>query len=638
MCGIAGWVDYSRDLTHERRVVEAMGATMACRGPDDAGSWGCPHALFAHRRLVVVDPRGGRQPMIRRRGEDVYVVVYNGELYNTGELRSELVALGHRFEGYSDTEVLLRSYMAWGPRCVEKLNGIFAFAVWDDARQRLFLARDRLGVKPLFYAQRGAGLLFASELKALLAHPAVPPELDAEGLAEVLVMGPGRTPGHGVFRGVRELRPGWYLVAEPDGAVPVAGDSAGEGPGVPVLTRPARARLRSGPYWALESRPHRDDLETTVATVRELLEDSVRRQLVSDVPIGVLLSGGIDSSAVTAFAAPALRERGMAVRTFSVDYADNARHFRPSEFQPDPDAPWVQRVARHLGTVHRSVVVDSGELVDALDRAVLARDLPGMADVDASLLLFSREVKKEATVALSGECADEVFGGYPWFWREEDLSAPTFPWTRRLEVRLGLLSPEVVAAIRPEEYLAQRYREALAEVPRLEGEPPRPARLREVAYLSLTRFMATLLDRKDRMSMAVGLEVRVPYCDHRIVEYVWNVPWPMKFCGGREKGLLRRALQGVLPEDVLARRKSPYPKTHHPAYAEGVRRRLRAILDDPSSPLRLLVDGRAARELVEGGADALDVPWYGQLMTGPQLMAYLVQLDTWMRAYRVSLP
>ncbi|MEW6045511.1 MAG: asparagine synthase C-terminal domain-containing protein, partial [Bacillota bacterium] len=444
---------------------------------------------------------------------------------------------------------------------------------------------------------------------------------------EVLVVGPGRTPGHGVFCGVHELKPGWWLLFERDVA-----SSAGPGP------RPVRGRLRTLPYWSLQSHPHLDDLETTVATVRELLADSVQRQLVSDVPVCTLLSGGIDSSGVTALAAEAFRRRAMPpVRTFSVDYTGSEEHFRPSEFQPNADGPWVQRVSRYLGTDHRRVVIDTQALAEALDSAVRARDLPGMADVDSSLLLFSREIKREATVALSGECADEVFGGYPWFRREEDLNADTFPWTRMAEVRIRLLAPEIAAAIRRAGYLDRRYREALDEVPRLPGEPPREARLREIAYLSLTRFMPTLLDRKDRMSMAVGLEVRVPYCDHRLVEYVWNVPWWMKFCDGREKGLLRRALAGVLPEDVLARRKSPYPKTHNPAYAEAVRRRLRDILADPESPLLRLVDVAAVRHLVDGGVDAVQVPWYGQLMTGPQLMAYLVQVNTWLREYRVTL-
>lgn len=611
MCGIAGWIDWEVDLTKQKDVVDAMGATLACRGPDECGTWFSPRAGLAHRRLVVVDPAGGGQPMVRRRGEDVFVIVYNGELYNTPDLRRELEVRGYTFRGHSDTEVLLTAYIEWGPGCLERLNGIFAFGVWSETGQSLFLARDRLGVKPLFYAQRGHGLLFGSELKALLAHPAVEPAVDAEGLAEIFVMGPGRTPGHGVFQGVAEVKPGHWLLFN-------------------------RKGLHHHRYWTLESRPHENGLETTAAHVRELLRDTVERQLVADVPVCTLLSGGLDSSAVTAFASGAFARAGLgAIHTYSVDYAGNDRYFTPNEFQPDADAPWAHRVSAFLGTRHRAVLIDTPELAEALKVVVRARDLPGMADIDSSLYLFCREVKQEATVALSGEAADEVFGGYPWFRREEDLNADSaFPWARMTRERARLLSPELAALIRPEEYMSERYHEALSEVSRLPGEDPRQARIREISYLSLTRFMPTLLDRKDRMSMAVGLEVRVPYCDHRLVQYVWNVPWAMKSCDGRAKGLLRRALAGVLPNDVLGRCKSPYPKTHHPAYLDAVRGWVLRILDDPASPLRPLVNVEAVRDVARSAA-RLNLPWYGQLMTGPQLLAYLAQVDLWLREYRV---
>ncbi|RKO65541.1 asparagine synthase (glutamine-hydrolyzing) [Desulfofundulus salinus] len=611
MCGITGWIDWEEDLTRQKTVLEDMAATLACRGPDAAGVWLSPRAALAHRRLIVVDPAGGGQPMIRRRGERRYIITYNGELYNTPELRQELEARGYRFQGHSDTEVLLTAFMEWGKECVPRLNGIFAFAIWDEEEQSLFMARDRLGVKPLFYTQRGSAFIFGSELKALLAHPGVQPEVDAEGLAEIFVLGPGRTPGHGVFRGVKELRPGHCLVYDHRG-------------------------MHIYRYWALESHPHLDDLDTTADKVGWLLQDAVRRQLVADVPVCTLLSGGLDSSAISAFAAAAFQKNGTGqLRTFSVDYVDNDRHFRPNQFEPDSDARWVGQVSHFLGTHHRTVLIDAPQLVEALSAAVQARDLPGMADVDASLLLFCREVKKEATVALSGECADEIFGGYPWFRREDALAAQTFPWALITGERTRLLSPELLAMIRPEEYVAQRYRDTLAEVPRLPGENPREARIREMFYLNLNWFMATLLDRKDRMSMATGLEVRVPFCDHRLVEYAWNIPWEMKSCGGVEKGILRRALAGVLPQEVLLRRKSPYPKTHHPAYFEAVRRWLLDILDDPASPLLPFIDVEAVRQFARLDAPAMNMPWYGQLMRGPQLLAYLIQIDTWLREYRV---
>ncbi|MEX2356669.1 MAG: asparagine synthase (glutamine-hydrolyzing) [Thermaerobacterales bacterium] len=612
MCGIAGWIDWQADLTHSRPVVAGMARTLTSRGPDAGGVWVSKNAALAHRRLIVIDPEGGAQPMVRQRGGKPVVLNYNGELYNTGDLRHQLEQLGHRFEGHSDTEVLLAAFLEWDHDAVERLNGIFAFALWDEGRKQLILVRDRLGVKPLFYARRGSSLIFASELKGLLAHPLVEPVIDSGGLAEIFAIGPARTPGHGVFRGIEELKPGCMMVVDTDGA-------------------------RTRTYWSLESRPHTDDQETTSETVRELLRDTVERQLVSDVPICTLLSGGLDSSALTAFAALAYRRSDSGpIHTFSIDYADNDRYFRPSDFQPNADAPWVGKVADRYGTVHHPIVIDTPELVDALTDAMRARDLPGMADIDASLLLFCREIKKQATVALSGECADEVFGGYPWFHRQESLAAATFPWSLRLAERTRIFSGALTEAIHPESYVDERYRQALAEAPLLAGESPAAARIREIFHLSLFRWMPTLLDRKDRMSMAAGLEVRVPFCDHRLVEYAWNIPWDMKMTGDMEKGILRHALTGLLPDDVLKRRKSPFPKTHNPAYLTAVKDWVQEILADPNAPIRPLVDSGQVRQVAEEAAHTRR-PWFGQLMAGPQMLAYLGQINTWLREYRIRL-
>lgn len=611
MCGIAGWVDWERDLSTAGTVLEEMVKVLIPRGPDESGFWLARHAAMGHRRLVVVDPAGGGQPMIRKHGDDTFCLIYNGELYNTIELRRELESRGYAFTGHSDTEVLLVSFIEWGEECVYRLNGIYAFGIWSEKEQSLFLARDRLGVKPLFYTRLRNGLLFASEIKALLAHGEVEPAVDAEGLAEIFGLGPSRTPGHGVFKGLSELRPGYYMVCN--------------GRGV---------RMRR--YWKLESRPHRDDLATTVAKVRALLQDTVERQLVADVPVCALLSGGLDSSAITAFAAAAFRKAGNPeIHTYSIDYRDNDRYFTPNSFQPDSDAPWIKLMVDFLGSKHHYVTVDTPQLTEALTDAVRARDLPGMADVDSSLLLFCREIKKGATVGLSGESADEVFGGYPWFHRHEALLADNFPWLTALEGRERILSPEVLKTVKPREYVVERYRQTINEAPRLPGEDPLEARRREISYLNIIWFLTTLLDRKDRMSMATGLEVRVPYCDHRIVEYVWNIPWEMKTCGGREKGLLRKALEGVLPQEVLERKKSPYPKTHNPNYLKAVQTRLSEVLNDKGSPLLPLINIEVVKDLLAKG-DFFSRPWFGQLMTGPQFFAYLIQVDFWLREYRVK--
>ncbi|MEW5921501.1 MAG: asparagine synthase (glutamine-hydrolyzing) [Bacillota bacterium] len=613
MCGLAGWVDWERDLTREKKILENMLQRLNPRGPDDGGTWFSPRAAFGHRRLVVVDPEGGKQPMIRNAGGRTYVISYNGELYNTAELRNELEKRGHIFYSRnSDTEVLLAAFMEWGPACLPRLNGIFAFAVWDSTREQLFLARDRLGVKPLFYSIQGCSLLFGSELKALLAHPAVAAELDREGLAEIFAMGPSRTPGHGVFKGIYELKPAHYLLYD-------------------------RRGLSLRQYWKLNSRPHTDTLDETSVKVQALLQDAVERQLVSDVPICTLLSGGLDSSAISAFAAARFREYGQQpLRTYAVDYEDNEKHFRADSFQPDADACWVEKVSAYLGTRHQNIVLNNHRVAESLDQAVQARDLPGMTDIDSSLYLFCAEVKKDATVALSGEAADEIFGGYPWFHREVKGNGVAFPWITALDERMALLAPELVSLIRPREYTEGRYRETLETVDPLPGEDARNARIRNLFHLNIVWFMSTLLDRKDRMSMACGLEVRVPFCDHHLVEYVWNIPWEMKNCDNREKGILRRALHGVLPPQVLARRKSPYPKTHHPAYLAAVKQRLMEIINDPAAPLLPLINAAALKSLLRSrGQLKISRPWFGQLMGEAQFYAYLIQVDTWLRQYRI---
>ncbi|MGA8942370.1 MAG: asparagine synthase (glutamine-hydrolyzing) [Thermoactinomyces sp.] len=611
MCGITGWIDFTKDLTREKKILQQMNRTLANRGPDAEGTWFSPHAAFGHQRLIVIDPEGGVQPMVKIKDGRKFVITYNGQLYNMEELRLKLLSLGHSLSTRSDTELILTAYIQWGEECPGYLNGIFAFAIWDEQRQTCFMARDRIGVKPLFYTKVGDSFLFGSELKSLLAHPSVEPVIDDQGLAELLVMGPARTPGCGIFKNVYELCPGHYLQFGRDG-------------------------IRTEAYWELTSRHHEDDLETTAGKVRELFEDAVKRQLVSDVPVGTLLSGGLDSSAISACAAKVFQEeqRGT-LHTFSVDYIDNDKYFHVNEFQPNSDAPWAELMAERIQSEHHVVMLDNFELFDSLIKAMEARDLPGMADVDASLLLFSREIRKEIKVVLSGESADEVFGGYPWFHREEMVNADTFPWARLVAKRIPFISPEIKKRIRPLEYVEARYQEALSEVPRLSEDNAVEARMREMFYLNLTRWMPTLLDRKDRMSMACGLEVRVPFCDHHLVEYVWNIPWRIKKYGNREKGLLRYALRDLLPREIVERKKSPYPKTHHPDYLRLMKKQIRQLLDTPSAPLFQVLDRREVENFMNQDLTQLHLPWFGQLMNVPALLAYWWQLNEWMKRYKV---
>ncbi|NLI90867.1 MAG: asparagine synthase (glutamine-hydrolyzing) [Peptococcaceae bacterium] len=612
MCGIVGWLDWNRDLTSSGSIIDGMVDTLVPRGPDARGQWLYDHIAFGHSRLAVVDIEGGKQPMTRTRDGRSFTITYNGELYNTEDLRKELLLKGYVFQGHSDTEVLLLSYIEWGCDSVHKLNGIFAFGIWDSFNESLFLARDRMGVKPLFYFPQSDSLIFASEIKALLAHPQIPAEIDEEGLAELFMIAPARTPGNGVIKNIKELKPAHCLLM-------------------------SRRGVTIWPYWQLESKPHEDNLETTIEKVRYLVIDAITRQLVSDVPLGTLLSGGLDSSIITAIAANQYKEQNQVLSTFSVDYVDNHKYFQANDYQPNPDAPWIEKMSRHFSTDHHAFYFDTPELIRSLEDAVLARDLPGMADVDSSLLLFSRKIKENVTVGLSGECADEIFGGYPWFHRQDLQNAGTFPWASHIDTRLQVISPEISKQIDPQNYVAGRYEEALQEIPSKQADKGQDNVFTRIGYLTLTRFMPTLLDRKDRMTMATGLEVRVPFCDHRIVEYVWNIPWEIKNYQGREKGLLRLAMEGILPEDILWRKKSPYPKTHNPQFLSGVRQKLLAVLDDPSSPLKDLVNRKYITEIAENPSSNANKPWFGQLMDTPRLFAFLYQLDFWFRRYKVRI-
>lgn len=613
MCGITGFLDWKRDLHQDAELLAAMTACLTPRGPDAEGTWIKLPCAFGHRRLSVMDPENGAQPMIIEEEAATFAIVYNGEIYNAPELKNELIQRGRHFKTTCDTEVLLQAYMEWGPESVSKLNGIFAFAIWDSVRDHVFFARDRLGVKPLFYSNVAGTLVFGSELKAVLKHPKVQPVIGKEGLSEIMMLGPARTPGHGVFEDIHELKPGHTMIWNRDG-------------------------LRISTYWQLEAIPHTDSVADTATNIRTLLQDTMDRQLISDVPVCTLLSGGLDSSALTALAVDYYRRTGQGqVHTFSVDYVDNDKFFTAHSYQPGADAPWIKRMVDELGTAHHSISFDTPELVDALNAATLARDLPGMADVDSSLLLFCKEIKKHATVAISGEAADEVFGGYPWFHREELLNAGTFPWAVAGELRASLLAPEVADYIQPKAYMKRRYEEAISEVPSLHGENENEILMRNMSYINITRFMPTLLDRKDRMSMGAGLEVRVPFCDHRLVQYVWNIPWHIKATGDREKGILRLALEGILPDDVLYRKKSPYPKTHNPAYLAAVKGQMLQVLEDPSSPILPLINVQKIRELATSPDSSSNLPWFGQLMSGPQLFAYLTQVNHWLKSYHVSI-
>lgn len=606
MCGIAGEVSFSSSVIKNKDSFLKMQKVLAPRGPDQNGLYLNDNVALIHSRLCVIDIENGIQPMTARYSEKEYTLVYNGELYNTEEVRNELKQYGHKFVGHSDTEVVLKSYIQWKENCVDKFNGIFAFAVWDVSEQRLFFARDRIGVKPLFYTVVNNSFIFGSEIKAILAHKYTEPVIDENSIAEIMFIGPGRTPGCGVFKGINEIKPaccGYY----------------------------SKSGIKIKKYWTLKDREHTDTLEQTIEKVRELVKDAITRQLVSDVPVGTFLSGGLDSSIISSIANSYFKEKNQQLKTFSVTYEDNDKFFKTSKFQPNSDTEYIKMMVEYLGCKHHLITLNNKDLADALFEAVNARDLPGMSDVDSSLLLFCKEIKKHCTVALSGECADEIFGGYPWYRDKEIRAINGFPWAQSTHYRKTFLKDDIKVPD-AESYVYSRYKDTLINTSKINGISPLESRMKEMMKLNLDWFMQTLLDRKDRMSMYNALEVRVPFCDYRIAEYLYSVPWGYKDYNSYEKGLLRKAVEGILPHEVLWRKKSPYPKTHNPEYLKIVSNLLKEIIENSSSPVLSFIKKSELEKLLNTEKHE---PWYGQLMTTPQTIAYFIQINYWLEKYKI---
>ena len=610
MCGIAGFVNLKKDISSYKNLLSQMTDELYKRGPDEEGHYLKEHVALGHKRLIVIDPDGGKQPMIERYSFGEYVITYNGQIYNTKELKQTLSENGFVFNTNSDTEVLLKSYIHYGNNVVHHLNGIFSFAIWNSSTEELFLARDHFGVKPLFYTILNDNFIFASELKAIFKFPNVLKILDKQGISELFGIGPAHTSGFTVYKNIFEIKPSHFAIYNKTG-------------------------LHIERYWKLKSKPHTENFEDTCSHLKYLIDDSINRQLVSDVPLCTFLSGGLDSSILTKLIGNYRKSNGLSpISTYSVDYVDNDKNFVKSDFQPNSDNYYINLMTENSYSTNQKVVLDTPALADALEDAMIARDVPGMADVDSSLLLFCKQVKQEHTVTLMGECADEIFGGYPWFFREDALKSGTFPWSIAVSERQHILNPSIAEKIDLKNYIDYRYNESLAEVETLDSDSIETAEKRKISYLTINWFMQTLLERGDRMGMYSGLEIRVPFCDYRIAEYMWNVPWEIKALNGREKGLLRYVFKDVLPKEIVERKKSPYPKTHNPTYLAKVKSMLSEIMSNSNAPINSLLNRDYILEIIETDGKAFSRPWFGQLMTGPQLMAYLCQVNMWLEKYK----
>lgn len=604
MCGIAGILTPSIDLRNEKPLIENISRTLKMRGPDAKGEYITPQVALIHRRLSVIDVENGNQPM--RFGK--YIIVYNGELYNTEEIRDELKSHGYKFDTHCDTEVVLKAYDKWQNDSVSKLNGIFAYAIYNSEDNSLFLARDRIGVKPCFYSKVGDLFAFASRISSLLCIPQIKPIVNEDGLNEIFMLGPAKTIGKAIFRDIDELPPAHYLTYK-NGKISVA------------------------QYWKLQARPNNETVDEAVEHTYALVKDSIERQLVSDVPLATFLSGGLDSSIISKIASDYYKDKGEILTTYSVDYTDNDKYFKKSLFQPNKDSDYIDLISDAIGSVHHNVVLDNSDVAYALEQATIARCVPGFADVDSSLMLFCKEVKKNFTVCLSGECADEIFGGYPWYHRKEILFEECFPWSRSTKSRRNILKDGFLK--NGEQYLQNAYESTVKLTSYLDDDSPLEKRMREMFMLNLNWFMQTLLARKDVMSMESSLEVRVPFCDYRLVEYAYNMPWEIKALDGREKGILRKAFENELPYEIAWRKKSPYPKTHNPIYFDCVCKLATKAIKDKNCQLYDMLNINAIKDLMQN-PNSMTEPWYGQLMQTPQVLAYIYQIYVWIKNYNVE--
>lgn len=600
MCAILGWINSKKNLKNVQNNFKEMLDLMSYRGKDNTGYYFEDNILLGHKRLAIIDLENGNQPMKYKE----YTIVYNGEIYNADTLKQELENQGYKFKTNCDTEVILIGYACYKEKILEKLEGIFAFAIYNSKNKSVFLARDRFGVKPLYYTYYKHNFIFSSSIKSILKSGIIKPILGKKELAKIISLGPSKCMGDGVFKGIKELRPAHYMIFK-------------------------NKKIKIKRYWNIKSKEFTDSFDEAVKKVRNLLENSIKRQMKSDVDIATLLSGGLDSSIISAIVA--LNKKNI-LSTYSIDYEDNDKFFKSNTFQVSQDEKYIKIMTKTFNTKHTYMTITQNEVADYLIKTLKLRDYPGMIDIDSSLLWFSEKISEKYKVILSGECADEIFGGYPWFYKKELNNRKEFPWINNIDYRQKLINKNLREKINIHKIIKKEYMNTIREL----SLKDRKDKYKKLFYINMTHFMTTLLDRKDRMTMGATIEARVPFADTKLIEYLWNMPFEYKYKDGIEKYILREAFKDILPQEILNRKKNPYPKTHNPLFLELVSNLLKDRLKNDKSILYKLFDIDEINNLLNSNSD-YDIPWFGQLMTKPQLIAYLYQFDVWVEEYNIEI-
>lgn len=611
MCGFCGYVNNYKNIENDI-IISKMVEKIKKRGPNAQDVFINKNVALGHARLSIIDVANGNQPMIKDVNNNRYVIVYNGELYNTKEIRYGLISKGYQFSTTCDTEVVLNSFIEYGKDCVSLLNGIFSFVIYDKENDYIFLARDRLGIKPLFYSiTPNNTFVFSSEIKGLLEHPEVTPIIDKNCLMEIFGLGPAHTPGRTFFKNIFEIEAGFIAIYN------------------------KKNGLLKERYWDLTTKECNDTQEDAIEQIHYLVTDAAKKQLVSDVGICSMLSGGLDSSILTKVAHDNIPN----ITTLSIDFKDNDKNFKANSYQMTKDSDYVQIMQKYLNTNHKTIKIDNTELFNLLKDSLIARDMPGMADIDSSMFAFCKYINQSGfKVCLSGECSDEIFGGYPWFYKEHLITNKGFPWALSENLRSNLLKPGILKENELQDYIYSAKNNTLKNVEVLNKKDEFVNRYRNTNYLTIKWFMNTLVERTDRMSMANSLEVRVPFADHRIFEYVYNLPAKMKL--GLydnkipvEKYLLRKAFEKELPRDIVYRKKSPFPKTYDPIYLNLVETKIKEILNNKNSKINNLINVKFVKNMIKIHGENLAENLFGQLMTYPQTLAYLIQIEMWLDIY-----
>jgi len=621
MCGICGVLALNGASSASQEEVRAMAAVLLHRGPDDEGFHVSAPVAFGFRRLSIVDLAAGHQPMCNEDG--TIWLVFNGEIYNHAEVRPELERSGHRYTSRSDTEAILHLYEEYGDDCVRHLRGMFAFAIWDAQKQRLFCARDRLGIKPFYYALANGRFAFSSEIKALFELPSLRPQLNRRALPEFFALG-YISSEEAMFKGIRKLLPGHSLSID---------------------LRSPHPRPRIERYWDLDITPD-DSVQGEagyLARFEELFTESVRLRLMSDVPLGVFLSGGLDSSSIAAVMATLCKEQ---IKTFSVGYGED----RFSEL------PFARRVAENIGAEYNEIVLGPDDFFASLPRLIWHEDEPLVWPSSVALHFVSRLARQKVKVVLTGEGGDEIFAGYPkyrvtlWNLRYgplyrkwvpgrlrslaiQALQSRILPEPLRRKLRHSFLyHPDTFEKIYfdnfysvfPRETQPQLFTRELSE--ELKGTNPYAnsmaffpgngepdSLLNRLLYLDIKTYLVELLMKQDQMSMAASIESRVPFLDHKLVEFAARIPARHKVRLLSAKYLLRKAMAGRLPAEVLNRTKMGFPTPLKPWLRYQLFDRVAAVLTDGRLAERRLLDSTYVRDLLDahrcGRSDATDAIW-----------------------------